>query len=141
MKILVGTDGSKASLKALREAIRLAKLANGASKITLASVHDDTAFLYAQRFVGREAVEDYMREISERELKPAHRLLEKSGLKHDLVIRTGHVPAELVAIAEKGKYDLVVLGSKGRTAFGDFVLGSVARRVVEACKVPVTIVK
>lgn len=141
MRILVASDGSKSSLKAVREAIRLAGLAAGKSTITLMSVHDETAFFHAERFVGRPAVEDYLRELSDAELKPAHRLLERSGLHHDLVIRTGHVATEIVRTAEKGKYDLVLVGSKGRTGLEDLLLGSVARRVAETCKVPVTIVR
>jgi nucleotide-binding universal stress UspA family protein len=141
MKILVGTDGSKSSMKAIREAVRLAKLAAAGSTITVVSVHDETAFFHAERFVGRDVVADYLRELSDKELMPARRLLEKSGIRHDFVIRTGHVASEIVKTAEKGKYDLVVVGSKGRSAFEDLLIGSVARRVAETCRVPVTIVK
>jgi nucleotide-binding universal stress UspA family protein len=46
-----------------------------------------------------------------------------------------------VDAAQKGKYDLVVLGSKGRNAVSDLLLGSVAQRVMSLSKQPVLLVK
>ena len=141
MKILVATDGSKPSLKAVKQAIKLAQQGSGSNTVTLISVHDGTALRHAERFVGKQAVADYLRELSDKDLAEAHTLLEKSGLRHDLIIRTGHVAAEIVAAAEQGRFELLLVGSKGHSALEDFLLGSVARRVAETCKVPVLIVK
>ena len=40
-----------------------------------------------------------------------------------------------------GKYDMIVLGSKGRSALADMLLGSVAQRVLTQAKQPVVLVK
>jgi nucleotide-binding universal stress UspA family protein len=58
-----------------------------------------------------------------------------------MVIRTGHVAQEIVACANDGKFDLIVMGSKGRSAFADLLLGSVAQRVLATAKQPVVLVK
>jgi len=46
-----------------------------------------------------------------------------------------------VILIEKGKYDMIVLGSKGRSAIADMLLGSVAQRVLTQAKQPVVLVK
>lgn len=142
MKILVATDGSKNALRAVKYAADL--LGNSTDKtksITLISVHDDAGLRHAKAFVGKEAVADYLRELSETELKPAMKALDAKGIKHDMVMLVGNVSQEIVAQGQKGKYDMIVLGSKGRSALADMLLGSVAQRVLTQAKQPVVLVK
>jgi len=139
MKLLVATDGSKNSVKAVRQAAKLVQAAAGGGSITLVSVHDDTALRHAQRFVGKETVDNYLRDLSEKDLAESRKALDKAGVKHDMVIRTGHVATEIAALG--AKYDMIVMGSKGRTAFKDLLIGSVAQRVLELSKVPMLFVK
>lgn len=142
MKILVAVDGSKFSLHAVKYAAKLvAGLQSGPHSITLICVHDDTGLNHAKSFVGKAAVADYLREVCEKELKPARKLLEATGIRHDMVERTGHVAKEILDCAGKGKFDLVVLGSKGRGAIADLLIGSVAQRVLAAARQPVLLVK
>ncbi|MBC7683252.1 MAG: universal stress protein [Ferruginibacter sp.] len=142
MKILVAVDGSKFALHAVKYAAKLvAQLLPGSHSITLLSVHDDTGLGHAKAFVGSETVADYLREISEKELKPARKVLNAAGIQHDMVERTGHVAKEILDCAQKGKFDLVVLGSKGRGAIADLLIGSVAQRVLAAAQQPVLLVK
>ena len=135
MKILVATDGSKNALRAVKYAADLLK--NSADKtksITLISVHDDAGLRHAKAFVGKEAVADYLRELSEKELND-------QGIKHDMAMLVGNAAQEIVAQGQKGKYDMIVLGSKGRSAIADMLLGSVAQRVLTQAKQPVVLVK
>ena len=141
MKLLVATDGSKNSLRAVKYAIQLLERMSQAGSITLISVHDDVALRHARRFVGKQAVDDYLRELSEQDLADSRKLLDKAGITHDMIIRTGHVASEITDAAERGKFELLVLGSKGRSALTDLLIGSVARRVAEMSKVPVLLVK
>ena len=142
MKILVATDGSKHALHAVKYAARLSRLLRSASNvITLISVHDDIGLRSAKSFVGREKVADYLREQSEKELKSARRLLNTAGVKHNIVIRTGHVAREIIACAKAGTSDMIVMGAKGRSAIADLLLGSVAQRVLATAKQPVVLVK
>lgn len=142
MKILVASDGSKNALRAVKYAAELLNSNNDKSKsITLISVHDDAGLRHAKAFVGKEAVADYLRELSEKELKPAMKVLDEKGIKHDMIMLVGNASQEIVAQAQKGKYDMVVLGSKGRSAIADMLLGSVAQRVLAQAKQPVVLVK
>ena len=142
MKILVATDGSKPALHAVRYAARLlGQLATGSHSITLVSVHDDTGLRHAKAFVGGAVVADYLRELSEKELEPARKLLDAQGIRHDMEVRTGHVAQEIVACAKAGRFDLIVLGAKGRGAIADVLLGSVVQRVLVMAQTPVLLVK
>jgi nucleotide-binding universal stress UspA family protein len=142
MKILVATDGSKSALHAVKYAIKLVRqLASASNSITLISVHDDVGLRQAKAFVGAAAVADYLRDTSEAELKPARKLLDAAGIKHDMVMRTGHVAQEIVACAKAGKFDLIVMGAKGRRPIADLLLGSVAQRVLSTADQPVLLVR
>ncbi len=141
MKILVATDGSKNALRAVKYAAKLTEDLKSPSTITLISVHDDVALRHAERFVGKKAVTDYLRDLSEQDLADARKALDKTGVRHDMVIRTGNVGAEIAAAAQEGKFDLIVVGSKGRSALKDLLMGSVAQRVMEFAKTPVLLVK
>jgi nucleotide-binding universal stress UspA family protein len=141
MKLLVACDGSRHALQAVKYAIKLiAGLSDGGS-ITLISVHDTVALRHASHFVGKEAVQDYLRGISETDLAAARKALDKAGIRHDMIIRTGHVSDEIASAATRGKFDMIVLGSKGRSAIRDLLVGSIAKRVSEIATVPVLLVK
>ncbi|MEN9315497.1 MAG: hypothetical protein RIS35_1890 [Pseudomonadota bacterium] len=140
MKFLIATDGSENSLRAVTHIVQLTgRLAEQAS-VTLVSVHDDVALRHAQRFVGKEAVDDYLRQLSEADLEGPRKVLDEAGIQHDMVIRTGHVAAEIATVGNDGGYDMIVLGSKGRSALKDLLVGSVPKRVIELAKVPVLLV-
>ncbi len=142
MKILIAVDGSKPALHAVKHAIKLLSQMTVAShSVTLVSVHDDAGLRHARKYVGSGVVADYLRELSEKDLKPAQKLLDAAGLKHDMDIRTGHVAQEIVACAKAGKFDLLMLGAKGRNALTDLLLGSVAHRVLATATTPVLLVK
>ena len=142
MKILVATDGSKSALHAVKYAAKLLRsLASASNSITLISVHDDVGLRHAMAFVGKAAAADYLRELSEKELKPARKLLDAEGIKHDMVVRTGHVAREIVDCAKAGRFDMIVLGAKGRNGLVDLLLGSVAQRVLAMAGCPVLLVK
>lgn len=53
------------------------------------------------------------------------------GLEYSQNVITGYPTRELVDRTEEGDHDAVVLGSAERSAFGDFLVGSVSRGVVK----------
>ena len=109
--------------------------------VTLISVHDDFGLSHVKQFVSKSVVDDYLREISEKELKAAQKVLDTAGVKHSMIIRRGHVAKEILATANKEKFDLIVMGAKGRSGVLDLLIGSVAQRVVSTAKQAVLLVK
>ncbi len=141
MKLLVAVDGSKSSMNAVKYAAKLAVGLRTKDRITLISVHDDHGLRHAQKFVGKSEIDDYLRAESDQDLKAARNYLNKAGLDHDAIIKQGYVSDEIVKTANSGKFDMVVMGSKGRSSLTDFLLGSVTQKVVTAAKPPVVVVK
>ena len=141
MKILIAVDGSSSALRAVKYTTALAKQLTATPHITLVTVHDDTGLRHLARHLPKDGLEDYFRELSERDLKPARKLLDKADLPHDMVIKIGNVVKEIMNTADTGKFDMLVLGSKGRSGLSDLVLGSVAQRVCAMAKQPVVLVK
>lgn len=139
MKILVAVDGSQASLNAVKYAAKLSSNLRSVDLITLISVHDDQGLRLARQYVGKVKVADYLREISDKELKKSLSILVKSEIKHNAIIQTGHVAETIAKVANKG-FDLLVMGKKGRGNIIDLLIGSVAQRVLSTCKKPVLLV-
>ena len=48
---------------------------------------------------------------------------------------------EILQTATKEKFDMIVMGAKGRGGMLDLLIGSVAQRVVSSAKQPVLLVK
>ena len=141
MKILLPVDGSKSSLNAAKYVVKLAKDLRSKCTVTLISVHDDIGLGHVKQFAANSVIDDYLREVSEKELKGAQKALDTAGVKHSMVIKRGNVANEIIALANKEKFDLIVMGSKGRTGIVDTLMGSVAQKISNVAKQPVLLIK
>ncbi len=141
MKVLLPIDGSKSSLNAAKYVAKMAKNSRSPTIVTLINVHDDSGLGYVKKFIDKSVVDDYLRELSEKELKAAQKVLDMARVKHNMVIKRGHVADEIMALANKDKVDLIVMGAKGRSGFFDILMGSVAQRISSSAKQPVLLVK
>lgn len=56
-------------------------------------------------------------------------------------VESGDPARAIVDVAEREGYDLIVMGTHGRTGFDHLLLGSVAEKVVRAAKCPVLTVR
>lgn len=141
MKILLPVDGSKSSLNAVKYVVKLAKEFRSSTIVTLVNVHDDAGLNYVKQFIAKSVVDDYLREQSEKELKAAQKVLDAGRIKHNMVIRRGHITDEIISLANEDHVDLIIMGAKGRSGFIDTLIGSVAQRVISTAKQPVLLVK
>ena len=141
MKILLPVDGSKSSLNATKYVAKLVGNLRTKCFVTIMNIHDDVGLNHVKRFIPKDTVDDYLRELSEKELRAAQKILDQVEVQHTMVIKSGNVAQEIVALASKEKFDLIVLGAKGRSGFMDTLVGSVAQKVVQAAKQPVLLIK
>ena len=126
-KILVGVDGSEYSKRALAEAIKIGKKFE--AEITVVSVFHPAPTPSAHEF-------------SHRILEDAQVVLEDEKVKYKLVSVTGTNPSKVITdMAGDGKFDLVVVGSRGTGAVHALFLGSHADRISHESQVNVLIVK
>jgi len=142
MKVLVPIDGSKHSTEGLRVASHFAK-ANKAKIFILnviPSVADVDLELSASE---RDRLLESLKRRGEDLLAKAKDQIKSLGVTDiNTVLATADSPAhEIVSFAEKEKIDLIVIGSKGKSATARFLLGSVASKVVKYSHCCVYVVK
>lgn len=136
--ILVAIDGSPTATAALEEAIDLAR--SDGARLVLISVAAPPRW----RFSGSP----YVPYPSDDELERAAWDVVERGealvppdVAVSSVVRTGAPAAAIVARAEEGGHDLVVMGSRGHGLLGSLLLGSVSREVIARSPVPVLIAR
>lgn len=95
----------------------------------------------AAAVIDKATLKAYYDSESEKVFKPLRPFFAKRGMAAEFVCKVG-LPAEsIAATAEKGKFDIIVLGSHGQSSLMNLVLGSVATKVIANCKVPVLLIR
>ena len=141
-RILTAVDGSAASNKGLREALRLAKR-EGARLFILNVVNDFYAFAAMEGPAPVDLV-PMLREGGKRILARARATAEKAKVRPTTVMREivgGPAAYAIVREARKQRADLIVLGTHGRRGVRRLVMGSDAEQVVRTSPVPVLLVR
>jgi nucleotide-binding universal stress UspA family protein len=144
-RILVPTDGSKLSDKAVKEAAKLAKLA-GADLLLLHVRPPYDRPLYTE---GSSLAYPSRRKDKEREEKEEHDILHSAAKisdAMDVTTETTYVtstsPYEaIVKTAKKGKCDLIVMSSHGRRGIAGLLIGSETQKVLTHTTIPVLVVR
>ena len=144
-RILVASDGSRTSGRALKVAIEMAKKMGAA--LTLVGVIDNRLYVGRTMPAGltstriAEPVEDYLMQVAGAYLARDAGRCKQNGVKPEMVIRMGHPVEEILKEARRAKADLLVMGSHGKSGIGS-VLGSVAFGVLQGqSRVPVLVVR
>ncbi|MFU8868059.1 universal stress protein [Natronococcus sp.] len=135
-RVLVPTDGSAHATAALEHGIETA--AETGATLHLLSVVTATEYgndPETQRLLERlaESARDLLESAAERTVA--------DGLDVRTAVRTGSVHREITAYAEREDVDLLVMGTRGRTADGGELLGSVTERVLRTAPAPVLTVR
>ncbi|MFH2130574.1 MAG: universal stress protein [bacterium] len=82
-----------------------------------------------------------MKEEREKEMARLEKTVDLSGLRYTFSIRIGDPFQELLKMVTEGKAEMVVMGAKGRSDLGDFVVGSTASKMFRRCPVPLVTVR
>ncbi|MCX7784013.1 MAG: universal stress protein [Meiothermus sp.] len=139
-KILMPTDGSACSQKAITEGLEVAK-----------SMEASVTFLYAVENIsstlwispesvpyGLELIEDLKR-VGQEALNKAAELAQAAGVAAETkLVETKPVDAIL---AEAKNHDLIVMGTHGRSGLDRFMLGSVTEAVLHRSDKPVLVLR
>lgn len=133
-RILVGVDGSEASIEALRHAQRLATPLG--SKV-LANAYWDYPQVYAGYvMIGIEGFEERAGEILDEAVRTAFGDETPPNVIPTLV--RGHPRESLIQASREA--DMVVVGRRGHGGFGGLLLGSVSSALVAHAHCPVLVV-
>jgi len=128
-KMLVGVDGSRNSTKALEYAVKLAEKMG--SEITMLNVQEHRL---------HKASPEVAEELGDKIFSKASDAIGKQKLKIEKRLEIGVTSDKIFEVAEKGNYDLIVLGSRGLGTVKRFLLGSISDDVSHKAKCSVLIV-
>ena len=140
-RLLVPVDSSECASRALGYALKLAR-ENGPMEIVLVHAHE-APIVYGEvsLYLSQEKAAQMLRQHSADVLSPAIEAAKAAGVPFTSEILTGYIADEIVACAGRRGCDTIVMGTRGMSAIGNLVMGSVATKVVHLSTVPVTLVK
>lgn len=139
MKVLFASDGSDCSDRAARYLV--GTLARYAGDLRVTLLHVDLPMMDGVvSALGERRVAELHRENADMALRKARQRLKRARIRFDETHAVGNVAQQISRLAEKGRADLILMGSRGRTPLKSVLLGSVTTRVLAQCKVPVLVV-
>ncbi|MDR1404000.1 MAG: universal stress protein [Candidatus Methanoplasma sp.] len=136
-KILVPTDGSEFTKYAVDKAIELAELSGG--KITALYVLDKSIYANSPMDTAVTNVYDTLDREGRYATGYAAERAKISGVEVEEKLIEG-VPAKAILQEAEG-YDIIVMGTLGRTGISKLLMGSVAEKIVQNSKCPVLVAK
>ena len=142
MKILLAVDGSKHSLAAVACLIEHAGWYREKPQVELVTVHAPAPRLPGMNLVvGKNQIRKYYEEEGEAALAAAKKKLDAAGIKYEAHVLIGQVAESIVQHAAKARCDQIFIGTHGRTAAANMLLGSTATNVLHISKIPVLLVR
>jgi len=142
MKVLVAIDGSPASTRALKYAIRFAK-GGGRPAIVLANVQNVVTLGLgeAAAMMPADWQEKVAANLSRRQLRRAIAICKQAKIPFESIAESGAVGETIVRIARRKKAEHIVVGTRGLGGVRGLLLGSTTTAVVHLATVPVTLIK
>lgn len=143
-RILVPTDMSEHSNKAILEALDIAKQYTS-EVILLHVIKEPVQQCTVDYCISEGLMEQLTRELTDAARKNIADQLAKvggvDGLKISTDVRTGVPYDEIINEAEEKNVDLIVISPLGATGLAKYIMGSVTRHVLLGAKCPVLLLK
>ena len=142
--ILIPTDGSDLSQRAVTMAMELAKVHQ--ARVTAIHVIPDYHLLIAYEGafdpVTEERIEEEAKTRAESYLAYVRKCAQDAGVSCDTVCETSDHPYDaILKVADARRCDLIVMTSHGRKGLVAVLLGSETRKVLTHARIPVLVVR
>lgn len=141
-KILMATDGSPYSDKALDAAITIAKAFK--AKLYIIHVVEEDRVAIATSSTVPIVVADIVNSMvkaGEEVLRKAKEKAASAGVDAETILERGNAADKIIETADRLGVDLIVVGSRGLRGLARFLLGSVSEKVVRHANRPVLVYK
>jgi len=141
--ILVPTDGSKLSLKAAKQAAKLAK-ALGARITGFYAAPDLGSTYYGEGYILRAPSAKAQAEFMQKQARKILSMIEVEAAVEKVPCAVFHALSDspyevIIAAAKERKCDLIVMASHGRRGLSGLVLGSETQKVLVHSTIPVLV--
>lgn len=139
--ILVPFDLTNQSIRAFKAALNIAKKFD--SKITLLTCLEGDAWHH--KFYDSRADNELIKKqkkVTQTHITKLEQQATKYGISvNSQILKSKSVVKDITTYAKSRKYDLIVMGSHGKTGADKLILGSVANGVTQKASCPVLIIK
>lgn len=141
--ILVPTDGSKLSVKAVKRAVKLAKTL-GAKITGFYAAPDFSTTYYGDGYILRAPSAKAQATASQEHARRCLAAIEVEAEVEKVACQVFHTVSDspyeaIIDAAKKKKCDLIVMASHGRRGLSGLVLGSETQKVLVHSKIPVLV--
>ena len=141
-KVLIPVDGSECALRAVSLVISKRSRYAHPEDLDIHLVNVQSPFPHdVSRFASHDQIAAFHREESERLTRGARELLDAAGAEYTCHREVGKPAETITRLAESLGCDQIVMGTHGRGAFQEFLMGSITLKVVHLAKIPVLLVK
>jgi nucleotide-binding universal stress UspA family protein len=142
-KIMIATDGSDMSKKAVKVGVDIAHHSRGSVAAVYVIDLSRLSHLpgYAMLPGLKEKISQLMKEEGRQATQFAEDLASILNIPCRKIVLQGNPSQEILKSAREMEADLIVIGSRGRTGIEKFLLGSVAEKVVLQSTIPVLMIK
>lgn len=137
--ILVALDGSPAGQKALDRAVEMARA--GETKLHAAYVVETGLFSSLPTDNTVEIMYNVLQKEGEAVLDKAKTDAAAHGITLSTHLKFGHAGSEVIALADKVKADLIIVGSHGKSQTDRLLIGSVSTFIVTHSRVSTMVVR
>ena len=142
-RILYATDYSKASARALDQAVQLAKQ-NGAELWVVHVLEPVTPYVTGDDYGSTELylrLEETNKKDAQSSMQKLMQKLKKLKVNAKSLLLKGSTHDQIIKAARSKKADMIVIGTHGRTGLTKLFMGSVAGKVVSTAQCPVLTVR
>lgn len=138
-KILVPIDGSKHSDLALKKAREFAEVYG--STIVLLNVNDFHQHMFNYNAGVEEEFVELFDQMATNILESGKEKLASLGDRVEMVKLEGMIANKIIEYANNNDFDLVIIGSHGKGAIHEYLMGGVAHKVILHVNKPVLIAR
>ena len=135
-KILVPLDGSKNSFRGLDTAIYLARQ----TQATVTGLFV-VGLVLPSKNAPLSSIEKYLLQGAAKFMAKAKKHAAKNGILFNDKVLYGDEGAKIVSYAKKNNFDMIIIGSRGRSVAKEIFLGSTSNYVLHKSPIPVLIIK
>lgn len=140
MRVLLAADGSTYTKKALAWLLTHENLPGVIDELLVLNVQAKLPSRVVA-VMGRDDVSAWQQDEARKVMAPIEKFLARHDLRWRTLVTIGPAAEEIVRTATREKSALIVMGTHGRGALGQAIMGSVAQRVVAQSPVPVLLVR
>lgn len=139
-KVLLAVDGSDNSLRAVAYLVKRASAAREHYLVSLVNVQ------YAlhgtvSTFINAQQLRQFHEEEGSKAIAAAQTALDAAGIACTQHLFVGNPAETITRFAREQACDEIIIGSRGLSAMGSLLMGSVATKIVHLADAPVVLVK